>query len=262
MATKYLGETFDIHGGGVDNIFPHNECEIAQSEAAHDAPFARYWMLVGSLTLEGVKMSKSLGNTLTIRDALTRWRPEAIRTFILSSHYRSPIDFTREAVEAAEKGWQRIWSAVQLVRSQLAGATQGDADPTLLDRLGGYRERFEAHMNDDFNAPGALGVLQELVRETNTLINSGEALTGPSLEAIDTLYLELAGDVLGLLPAGGTSQADAAREEGLVQLLIALRAEARARKDWATSDKIRDELRELGIVLEDRADGTIWKEAG
>lgn len=262
MATKYLGETFDIHGGGVDNIFPHNECEIAQSEAAHDAPFARYWMLVGSLTLEGVKMSKSLGNTLTIRDALTRWRLEAIRTFILSSHYRSPIDFTREAVEAAEKGWQRIWSAVQLVRSQLAGATQGDADPTLLDRLGGYRERFEAHMNDDFNAPGALGVLQELVRETNTLINSGEALTGPSLEAIDTLYLELAGDVLGLLPAGGTSQADAAREEGLVQLLIALRAEARARKDWATSDKIRDELRELGIVLEDRADGTIWKEAG
>jgi cysteinyl-tRNA synthetase len=262
MATKYLGETFDIHGGGVDNIFPHNECEIAQSEAAHDAPFARYWMLVGSLTLEGVKMSKSLGNTLTIRDALARWRPEAIRTFILSSHYRSPIDFTREAVEAAEKGWQRIWSALQLVRSQLAGAPEGDADTALLERLGSYRERFEAHMNDDFNAPGALGVLQELVRESNTVINSGEALTGASLEAIDTLYRELAGDVLGLLPAGGASQADAVREEGLVQLLIALRAEARARKDWATSDKIRDELRELGILLEDRADGTIWKVAG
>ncbi|MDT8307384.1 MAG: cysteine--tRNA ligase [Anaerolineae bacterium] len=262
MATKYLGVTFDIHGGGVDNIFPHNECEIAQSEAAHSAPFARYWMLVGSLTLDGVKMSKSLGNTLTIKDALQRWRAEAIRTFILSSHYRSPVDFTSEAVEAAEKGWQRIGSAVQLVRSKLGAAPEGATDEALLARLAGFRERFEAHMNDDFNAPGALGVLQDLTRESNSLLNSEEAMTRGSLEAIDALFGELAGDVLGLLPRDGARQADAAREEGLVELLIALRADARARKDWATSDRIRDELRALGIVLEDRPDGTTWKVAG
>jgi cysteinyl-tRNA synthetase len=261
MATKYLGVTFDIHGGGVDNIFPHNECEIAQSEAAHDAPFARYWMLVGSLTLEGVKMSKSLGNTLTIGDALEQWRPEAIRTFILSSHYRSPIDFTSEAVEAAEKGWQRIWSAVRLVRSKLADAPPGQADEALLARLADFRARFEAHMNDDFNAPGALGVLHDLTRESNSLLNSDEVVGREALEAIDGLYRELAGDVLGILPGDSSSQADASREEGLVQLLIALRADARARKDWATSDRIRDELRELGVVLEDRPDGTVWNVA-
>lgn len=261
MATKYLGVTFDIHGGGVDNIFPHNECEIAQSEAAHDAPFARYWMLVGSLTLDGVKMSKSLGNTLTIGDALERWRPEAIRTFILSSHYRSPIDFTSEAVEAAEKGWQRMWSAVQLVRRRLADAPAGQPDEALLERLADFRARFEAHMNDDFNAPGALGILQDLTRESNSLLNSGAVVRRESLEAIDLLYRELAGNVLGILPGDSTSQADAAREEGLLQLLIALRADARTRKDWATSDRIRDELHDLGIALEDRPDGTIWKVA-
>ncbi|UCG25011.1 MAG: cysteine--tRNA ligase, partial [Chloroflexota bacterium] len=118
MARKYLGETFDIHGGGIDNIFPHNECEIAQSEAANGKPFARYWILVGSLTLNGVKMSKSLGNTLTVNEALQRWRPEAIRTFVLSIHYRSHIDFSDQAVDSADKGWQRLWGVVSLVHER------------------------------------------------------------------------------------------------------------------------------------------------
>jgi cysteinyl-tRNA synthetase len=259
MSAKYLGETFDIHGGGIENIFPHNECEIAQSEAAHDAPFARYWMLIGSLTLDGVKMSKSLGNTLTIKDALERWRPEAIRTFILSSQYSNPIDLSDEAVEAAQKGWQRIWGAVTLTREQLRQAEEGEASLEVKDMLAKARDQFIERMNDDFNAPGALAVLQDLTRQVNTLINESGSQTRGTLAAIDTLYRELGGDVLGIVPEREEGGADAEREDGLVRLLIDLRAQTRANKDWATADTIRDRLKELGVVLEDRADGTVWK---
>jgi cysteinyl-tRNA synthetase len=259
MATKYLGVTFDIHGGGVDNIFPHNECEIAQSEAAHGEPFARYWMLTGSLTLNGVKMSKSLGNTLTIEEALTRWRPEAIRAFVLSSHYSSPIDFSDEAVNAADKGWQRLWSAVQLTRSQLRDAEPGEADDDVLAMLEEHRKRFVEKMNDDFNAPAALGILQELTRDVNTWLNEGPPHTEATLTAIDTIYRELGGDVLGIIPTREERAGSAEREAGLLELLVELRSQARAHKDWETSDRIRDELRELGVILEDRAEGTVWK---
>ena len=224
MAHKYLGQTFDIHGGGIDNIFPHNECEIAQSEAAHGETFARIWMLTGSLTLDSIKMSKSLGNTLTIKDALKQWRSEAIRAFILSSHYSNPIDFSQEAVEAALKA------------------------------------AFIEKMNDDFNAPAALAVLQDLTRQANTWLNEGDALSLGSLAAIDTLYRDLGGTVLGIIPESiSESSSDADREAGLIRLLIELRAAARQQKDWATSDKIRDQLKELHVVLEDRVDGTTWK---
>jgi cysteinyl-tRNA synthetase len=259
MSAKYLGETFDIHGGGIDNIFPHNECEIAQSEAAHEATFARYWMLTGSLTLDGIKMSKSLGNTMTIKDALARWRPEAIRYFILSSQYSNPIDFSDEAVEAALKGWQRIWGAVSLTREQLRRAAPGDAGAEATAMLAAAREQFVERMNDDFNAPGALAVLQDLTRQVNTLINEGGPQTAGTLSAIDALFRELGGEVLGIVPEREEGGADAEREDGLVRLLIDLRNEARARKEWATADTIRNRLKELGVVLEDRADGTIWK---
>ena len=262
MSRKYLGETFDIHGGGIDNIFPHNECEIAQSEAAHDAPFARYWMLTGSLTLDGVKMSKSLGNTLNIDDALKRWRPEAIRTFVLSSHYRSPIDFTAEAVIAAEKGWQRLWSAAQLVRTQIASANAGEADDDVLALLEDTRRSFEEKMNDDFNAPAALGVLQELTREVNTLLNEGGPQSTATLQAIEALYRSLGRDVLGIIPDTVEQNASAEREEGLIRLLVNLRSEARANRNWAQADQIRNQLSELGVVLEDRTDETIWKIVG
>ncbi len=260
MSAKYLGQTFDIHGGGIDNIFPHNECEVAQSEAVHDAPFARYWMLTGSLTLDGIKMSKSLGNTMTVKEALRRWRAEAIRYFILSSQYSNPIDFSDEAIEAAHKGWQRVWGAVSLVRETLRRAEQGEASAEATAMLDAARTAFIERMNDDFNAPGALAVLQDLTRQVNTLINEGGPQTQGTLAAIDALYRELGGDVLGIVPereeAGG---ADAVREDGLVRLLIDLRAEARVKKDWATADTIRNRLKELGVALEDRADGTIWK---
>ena len=259
MAAKYLGETFDIHGGGLENIFPHNECEVAQSEAVHDAPFARYWALTGSLTLDGVKMSKSLGNTLTIKNALQRWRPEAIRTFILSSHYGSPIDFSDEAVDAAYKGWQRIWGAVSLTRQQLRRAAPGEASAEATAMLDAARAAFIERLDDDFNTPAGLAVLQDLTRQVNTLLNEGGPQTQGTLAAIDALFRELGGEVLGIVPEREEGTADAGREDGLVRLLIDLRAEARAKKDWATGDTIRDRLKELGVVLEDRADGTIWK---
>jgi cysteinyl-tRNA synthetase len=259
MAAKYLGVTFDIHGGGIDNIFPHNECEIAQSESAHGETFARYWMLTGSLTLEGVKMSKSLGNTLTVKEALAQWRAEAVRMFILTSHYSNPIDFSDEAVEAAAKGWQRLWGAVTLVRQQLRQAAAGEASDEVSLLVDQTRQAFVEKMDDDFNAPAAIAVLQEMTRQVNSLLNANEPLTAGSLQAIDQLYRDLGGDVLGILPEATESSADAEREDGLVRLLITLRAEARAKKEWATSDQIRDQLRALGVVLEDRADGTIWK---
>ena len=262
MATKYLGVTFDIHGGGIDNIFPHNECEIAQSEAANDEPFARYWMLVGSLTLDGIKMSKSLGNTLTINEALERWRPEAIRTFILNSHYRSPIDFTEEAINAADKGWQRIWGAVRLVREQSRAAKSGQPNDSVLAMLNEHKAEFVEKMSDDFNAPAALGVLQSLTREVNGLLNEAGPQSRETLNAIDSVYRELGGDVLGIIPEEEERSASAGREEALIRLLVELRAEARADKDWETSDRIRDELQEVGVTLEDRADGTIWKITG
>jgi cysteinyl-tRNA synthetase len=260
MSRKYLGETFDIHGGGIDNIFPHNECEIAQSEAAHDKPFARYWMLVGSLTLDGVKMSKSLGNTLTISDALKRWRPEAIRTFILSSHYSSPIDISDDAIEAAYKGWQRLWSAVSLTREKLRTAPEGEADDKVAAMLDEQKANFIKNMEDDFNAPAALATLQELTRKVNSKLNQSDELTDKTLAAINALYGELGGDILGIIPGeshyGG---ADIHLQDGRIRLLIALRTDAREGKDWATADRIRESLIELGISLEDRADGTIWK---
>jgi cysteinyl-tRNA synthetase len=259
MAGKYLGRTFDIHGGGIDNIFPHNECEIAQSEAAHGEPFANYWLLTGSLTLEGIKMSKSLGNTLTIKEALDRWRPEAIRTFILSSHYSNPIDFSSEAVEAAYKGWLRIWGAVNLVREQLRTAVAGEAGAEVKAFVEQTRAAFIEKMDDDFNAPAALAVLQDFTRQVNSLLNEAAPLSAGSLTMIDELYRELGGTVLGIVPDQLERDGDSSRDEGLMRLLIALRAEARERKDWATADQIRRQLAELGITLEDRADGTIWK---
>ncbi len=259
MAAKYLGDTFDIHGGGIDNIFPHNECEIAQSEAAHGATYARYWMLTGSLTLERVKMSKSLGNTLTVKDALARWRPEAIRTFILSGQYSNPVDFSEGAIEAAYKGWQRIWGAVTLTRDQLRQAEAGEISAEAAKILADARAQFIERMNDDFNTPGALAVLQDLTRAVNGLINEGGPQTQGTLAAIDATFRELGGEVLGIVPEGAESGANAEREDGLVRLLIDLRKQARDNKEWATADIIRNRLKELGVVLEDRVDGTIWK---
>ncbi|MBI5054250.1 MAG: cysteine--tRNA ligase [Chloroflexi bacterium] len=260
MSSKYLGETFDIHGGGIDNIFPHNECEIAQSEAAHGKPFANYWLLTGSLTIDGVKMSKSLGNFVTIKDVLKKFRPHAIRFFVLSGHYRSPIDFSDEALEAASKGWERLAAPALAVKQKLnSPLTAGEADSGIVKAIHDARTNFISAMDDDFNTATALATLFDFNKVTNTLLNSGETITRGTLEAIDTFYNETGAGVLGVIPNQISSSVNAEREAGLIQLLIEQRAAARARKDFAASDSIRNRLAELGITLEDGKEGTTWK---
>ncbi len=261
MATKYLGETFDIHGGGRENIFPHNECEIAQAEAATGKTFARYWLLSGSLTLDGVKMSKSLGNVVRIKQALSKNRAEAIRYFMLSAHYSGPIDYSDGALEASTRGWERIAGAYTAAGQWLNRAAEGGAPTTEVAKtIEDLRSRFVDAMNDDLNAPVALTVVQELARLSNTLLNGAEPPAAADVRACVALFDELAGGVLGILPkADATASGSAEREAGLVALLIEMRKDARARKDFAASDRIRDQLKALGVVLEDGKAGTTWK---
>jgi cysteinyl-tRNA synthetase len=259
MAKKYLGETFDIHGGGIDNLFPHNESEIAQSECANDAPFARYWMLVGSLTMDGVKMSKSLGNTLTIKNALKQFRPEIIRYFMQTVHYSNPFDFSVGALESAGKGWERVNNTVRLTRRMMNTAPAGADGNGILPVLEAKQRAFTEAMDNDFNTPIAVAELQDLTREVNTLLDSGATIGLDVLKAIESAYTATAGDVLAVLPSTDAAASDGAREAALIEMLIAARAQARANKQWAESDRIRNELAKVGVILEDRADGTIWK---
>lgn len=265
MARKYLGPTFDIHGGGIDNIYPHNENEIVQSECANDAEFARYWMLVGSLNVAGddgipVKMSKSLGNFVTVKDALKKYRPEVIRSFVMGAHYSNPVTYSEEALNAAAAGWERLNGALRLVNLRMNDAPESDEANSFMDRLASAKTSFISAMDDDFNAPKAIASIQELTRDVNILLNNGSAIGLPVLSAIRETYSALAGDVLGIMPDSGVETTNnAEREAGLIQLLIDMRAQARANKDYAASDRIRDELKNLGVVLEDGAKGTIWR---
>jgi cysteinyl-tRNA synthetase len=261
MSTKYLGETFDIHGGGVDNLFPHNECEIAQSEAATGQPFARYWLLAGSLTVNGVKMSKSLGNFLTLKDAFKLYSPHALRFFALSSHYRSPVDFSRDALLAAQRGVERLHAAVRNVRHRLATmGPSGTADLSYITDLDQFQDRFIQAMDDDFNTAGALAALFDMNRDINRQINSGAPISRGTLAGIDRLYRQLGGKVLGLIPDElGTEEASVGLEPSLMQLLIDLRNEYRQNQEYDKADAIRDRLTLLGVVLEDHASGTGWR---
>ncbi|MDE2775140.1 MAG: cysteine--tRNA ligase [Chloroflexota bacterium] len=265
MAKKYLGANFDIHGGGIDNIYPHNENEIAQSECANDVGFANFWMLTGSLNVldpdEGipVKMSKSLGNYITIKDALEAYRPQELRYFILTSHYSNPVVYSDEALASAKSGWERLMNALRLLRQQLNSAPETDAGAGFLERLVAARAEFNSVMDDDFNSPRGIAALQDLTRDVNTLLNSETEVGVSTLAAIEETYTALAGDVLGLAPAESAEGGDGQREGALIEMLIEMRARARAERDYARSDQIRDQLAALGINLEDRADGTVWK---
>jgi cysteinyl-tRNA synthetase len=261
MSSKYLGQPFDIHGGGLDNIFPHNECEIAQAEAYHGEGFAKYWILVGSLTVNGVKMSKSLGNFLTIKDALNIYTPEAIRYFILSSHYRGPVDFSRDALQAAQRGIDRLHNTIRALRHRIEEAPPaGTAILSDVSALDNYRQDFKSAMNDDFNTPKALGVLFDFVREVNRHLNNNDRASVGTLSAMDKIFSDLAGDVLGLLPEDLAPETDSGElVETLMELVLDLRQEYREEKNWSRADYIRSRLAEVGIVINDSPEGSSWQ---
>ena len=260
MACKYLGDTFDLHGGGLENIFPHNECEVAQSEAATGKIFARYWMHNNMVTVDGVKMGKSLGNAIFLKDLFKRYPPLVIRFFILTSHYRSPLDFSDEALEAAQKGLERLHAAAAQVRERLTKAEPGALDQVVTEALARHKKRFLELIDDDFNTAGAIGVLFDLSKEVNTLLNSGQPLGRETWQAIDDLHRELGEQILSIIPESLTAQQATAGLEGpLMALLFDLRQELRQAKQWALADQVRNRLSELGIVVEDRPEGAVWR---
>jgi cysteinyl-tRNA synthetase len=256
MSRKYLGESFDIHGGGLENQFPHHECEIAQSEGATGKPFVRYWLHNNMVTVDGRKMGKSLGNFITLKDAFSRWDPEVIRFFILQSHYRSTLDFSGEAVEGAARGLEKLRTAVHALRESARTAPpEGPDVPVDPERS---RSAFRAAMDDDFNSPQAIAVLFDLIRDVNQALAGAGTYNRASMDRVIAFVDEVGGRVLGL-SFERADRAHAGLEEGLMGLFISLRAELRGQKLWQLADRIRDGLMRLGVVLEDRKDGTTWK---
>jgi len=268
MAMKYIGPTLDIHGGGIENVFPHHEDEIAQSEAATGEPFVRYWLHNNMVTVEGQKMGKSLGNFITLKDAFAGKpplgqpiRPLAMRYFVLTSHYRSPLDFSLKAIEAATKGLERIENTVGRVRRAVASAGEGDVPEAIIDLLAGSRKRFLAEMDEDFNTAGALGQLNAFTREVNRLLDSEEGLSRAALQGINDHYEELGGKVLGIVTPQTGQQSAAGLEKELIEVLVSVRSRLRQAGDYEQADHIRQRLSALGISLKDGPEGTTWQYA-
>ncbi|MFZ4620192.1 MAG: cysteine--tRNA ligase [Bacteroidota bacterium] len=256
MSMKYLGETFDIHGGGLDNQFPHHECEIAQSESVTKKPFVKYWMHNNLVTVNGQKMGKSLGNFVTLKDAFKRFDACVVRFFILQSHYRSTLDYSEQAVEGAQKGLEKLRNTVARLRTEIGKNRTGSID--FKDKLKDYKKRFFESMNDDFNAPAAVGVLFELVRETNELLSDAQNASHEFMVTLDEFFTSGAETVLGIRLTASSSSSEGL-ESLLIDLLIASRNEARKAKQFTLSDKIRDDLKAMGVILEDTKEGTTWK---
>ncbi|HAG08379.1 MAG TPA: cysteine--tRNA ligase [Desulfotomaculum sp.] len=298
MALKYLGTGFDIHGGGNDLIFPHHENEIAQAEAATEQPFARYWLHNGYLTVNQEKMSKSLGNYFLVREILKKFSSETIRFFLLSTHYRSPQDFSEENLNNAARGLERLKTSIILLQEALVRPGWGDAfrssslefqdmggrEAAFLATLSKLESDFIAAMDDDFNTALALSKLFDLAREVNIYLTQKPETKNQNLPQLTVIELqnkqnaqvalvkakELFGSfngVLGIFKANAQGDIILERSfqerdtlvEPLVNLIIQLRQEARVKKDWAGADKIRNSLKELGVVLEDTKDGVRWK---
>jgi len=268
MSMKYLGKTIDIHGGGLENQFPHHECEIAQSEAANGTQFVRCWLHNNMITVDSQKMGKSLDNFITLKQAfsgaherLTRsYDPLAVRQLILNSHYRSPLDFSDAALFAAQSGYQKITETVKAVRKRMSTAAEGQPNKKTAEQLKKMREKFETAMNDDLNTSVALSVLFELVRLAQTLLEDSNTTVG-TLNLVDVLFDRLGGEVLGIVQEEypPTGLADDETMDKLVNVFIEQRNDARKRKDFAAADAVRDKLSEIGIVLEDTAGGTEWR---
>ena len=246
---KYLGETIDIHCGGKDLVFPHHENEIAQSEGATGKPFVRYWMHNGFINVDNQKMSKSLGNFFTVRDIAKEFDLEAVRMFMLSAHYRSPINFSRDMIEQAKASLDRLYTArdhYSFLMENAKDGEMGEKETELMAKVKAVREGFDAAMDDDMNTANAIGQLFELVREANAALN--ETSVKSAIKAVLDTMDELTG-VLGIL----RRKTDEKDDE--VEKLLAQRAEARANKNWAESDRLRDLIISMGYTLKDTKQG-------
>jgi cysteinyl-tRNA synthetase len=249
MSTKALGDTFDIHGGGADLTFPHHENEIAQSEGATGHPFVKYWMHNGFVRINDEKMSKSLGNFFTVREILERYRAEEVRYFILTSQYRSPLNYDTEHLDNARSALTRFYTALRgLPEAEPAG---GEV----------FETRFHEAMDDDFNTPEALAVLFDLAREINR-VRESDGASAADLGAV----LRKLGGMLGILQEdpeaylrGGVPADDDVFSDDAIETMIQSRIDARASKNWGEADRIRDELQAAGIILEDGPQGTTWR---
>jgi cysteinyl-tRNA synthetase len=259
MSTKYLGEVFDIHGGGMDLTFPHHECEIAQSVALYDKESVRYWMHNNMITINGQKMARSLGNFITLDELFTgshdmldkAYSPMVIRFFILQAHYRSTIDFSNEAVKSAEKGLERLLSAAESLKSLPC------SDKSTIDVTGLKKKCFDA-LNDDLNSPVAIAHLFDGVRMINSIKSGNEQILQPDLEELRSFFDVMVFDILGLRQ----EETDGVKNkllDKLIDLILNLRIEAKSRKDWTTADNIRDQLNYLGIVVKDTKEGFEWE---
>ncbi|WP_213520551.1 cysteine--tRNA ligase [Nonlabens sp.] len=260
MSSKYLGETFDIHGGGMDLKFPHHECEIAQGEAAHGHSPVNYWMHANMLTLNGQKMSKSTGNSILPGELFTgdndfmqkAFAPSVVRFFMMQAHYRSILDFSNDAILAAEKGFNRLTEAMKVMENLSVSKTSSIDLPS-------WKAKCYAAMNDDFNTPILIAALFDAVKMIQSIHDGNACITSSDLEELQETMNDFFFDVLGLQTS--KEEGSSSIKKGLdsaMKLIIDLRATARANKDWSTSDKIRDELTAAGIELKDGADGTIY----
>ncbi len=257
MSLKYLGDHFDIHGGGMDLMFPHHESEIAQSNIANDKEPCKYWLHNNMITINGQKMGKSLGNFITLNDFFTgnhpslekAYTPMTIRFFILQAHYRSTLDFSNEALQAAEKGLKRLMQAMDTLK-KLKPSTNSTSDISQLSN-----KCYEA-MNDDFNSPIVIANLFDAVRIINAINDGKETISADDLQKLKDIYNTFITDILGL--KGETENNQMEVMDGLMNMIFSFRQQAKSNKDFATSDKIRDELSKLGIAVKDSKEGSTW----
>jgi cysteinyl-tRNA synthetase len=251
MNKRFLGDTIDIHCGGQDLIFPHHENEIAQSECANGCTFSKYWMHNGYINVDNVKMSKSLGNFKTVREIANVYGYEVIRYFLISSHYRSPINYSLEIIEQCKSALERLYTCRESLDFALKNAKDISDDTELIDKLNSHREQFIKAMDDDLNTADGVAAVFDLVKDINTSILDKD-VSKNVCETAAKVFDELC-DVLGLLYNRKSNDVDAD-----IEALIEKRQEARANKDWATADAIRDELKAKGIILKDTPQGVTW----
>ncbi|MGQ7869731.1 cysteine--tRNA ligase [Sunxiuqinia sp. sy24] len=260
MSCKYLGDTFDIHGGGMDLTFPHHEAEIAQAKAANGHDAVRYWMHNNMITLNGQKMGKSLGNAISLDDFFEgnhpllekAYKPMTIRFFMLMAQYRSTLDFSNEALQAAEKGMERLLKAVETLDKLESSATS----TVNIEEL---KSKCYQAMNDDLNSPIAIAHLFDGVKMINSIADGKNSISAEDLETLKSLYSSFLFDLFGLQEPEQQANTNSEAYEHAIDLLLQLRMEAKANKDWATADKIRDELAKLGFVVKDTKDGFSWE---